>query len=48
MSATAWSPTVADEYSVLATVDPSDVAHLLVAEIEGTLSLARTPKTPGP
>jgi hypothetical protein len=27
---------------VLATVDPSDVAHLLVAQIEGTLCPSRT------
>lgn len=31
---------------VLATVDPSDVAHLLVAQIEGTLSLARNTQDP--
>ena len=31
---------------VLATVDPGDVAHLLVAQIEGTLSLARNTQDP--
>ena len=33
---------------VLATVDPSDVAHLLVAQFEGTLSLARNTQDPRP
>lgn len=35
-----------DHQIVLATVDPGDVAHLLVAQIEGTLSLARNTQDP--
>jgi hypothetical protein len=31
---------------VTATVDPGDVAHMLVAQIEGTLSLARNTQDP--
>ena len=32
--------------TVRATVDPGDVAHLLIAQIEGTLSLARNTQDP--
>ena len=38
--------TRAQQQMVLAAVDPSDVAHLLVSQIEGTLSLARNSQDP--